>query len=310
MHYQIIFINTLLLFSLSMEAKQHTPKQKSKKETTKNQMQFDKQGHRGCRGLMPENTIPAMLKALEFGVTTLEMDICISKDKKVFLSHEPFFNHEISTKPNGTFITEVEELNYNMYQMNYDSIIKYDVGFKPHPRFPQQEKLKAIKPLLSDFFIAVKEYTKSSKKVFPYFNIETKTMPESDTIYHPSPKEFIELLMKEISSYKMENYVIIQSFDVRTLQYLNIQYPKIKTALLIEETEKTTIAEQLKKLGFTPTIYSPAFSLVNENLISYCHQQNIKIIPWTINTKEEIERLKKLGVDGIITDYPNLFDAN
>ena len=109
---------------------------------------FDKQGHRGCRGLMPENTIPAMLNAIGLGVTTLEMDVCISKDKKVFLSHEAFFNHEITTKPDGGFIDEKEEKSFNMFQMNYTDIIKYDVGMKPHPRFPDQQKMKAVKPLL------------------------------------------------------------------------------------------------------------------------------------------------------------------
>ena len=76
---------------------------------------FDYQGHRGCRGLMPENTIPAMLKAIDLGVTTLEMDISFSKDKKPFLSHEPFFNHEITTKPDGTFVTRQEEKSLNLF---------------------------------------------------------------------------------------------------------------------------------------------------------------------------------------------------
>ena len=101
---------------------------------------FDKQGHRGCRGLMPENTIPGMLNAIGLGVTTLEMDISFTKDKKAILSHEPFFNHEISTKPDGSFIEEKEEKNYNIYQMTYEQVKTYDVGMKPHPRFPQQKR--------------------------------------------------------------------------------------------------------------------------------------------------------------------------
>jgi len=269
---------------------------------------FDKQGHRGCRGLMPENTIPAMLKALDLGVTTLELDISISKDKKVFLSHEPFFNHEITTKPNGSFITGKEERSYNMFQMNYDSIIKYDVGMKPHPRFPQQEKLKAVKPLLADLFDAVKDYMMTRKRPFPYFNIETKTLPATDNIYHPAPAEFVELLMQVIKEKHLEDQVIIQSFDFRTLQYLHKKYPAVKTSTLIEDYDKRTLEEHIKALGFTPTVYSPAFSLVNEALITKCHELNIKIIPWTVNDKKKIEELKNMGVDGIITDYPNLFN--
>lgn len=270
---------------------------------------FDNEGHRGCRGLMPENTIPAMLHALSLGVTTLEMDICFSKDKKAFLSHEPFFNHEITTKPNGSFIEEKDEKNYNMFMMDYDSIIKYDVGMKPHPRFPQQEKIKAVKPLLADVFDAVKQYMKTAKRPFPYFNIETKTTAATDNIYHPAPAQFVELLMQVIKEKDMEQMVIIQSFDFRTLQYLHQHYPAVKTAMLIEDYDKRSLEDQLTALGFTPTIYSPAYILATEERIKKCHQQNIKVIPWTVNDKKEIDRLKALGVDGIISDYPNLFDV-
>jgi glycerophosphoryl diester phosphodiesterase len=270
---------------------------------------FDSEGHRGCRGLMPENTIPAMLHALGLGVTTLEMDICFSKDKKAFLSHEPFFNHEITTKPDGSFIAEKDEKNYNMFTMDYDSIIKYDVGMKPHPRFLQQEKLKAVKPLLADVFDTVKQYMKTAKRPFPYFNIETKTTDSTDHIFHPEPAQFVELLMQVIKENGMEQYVIIQSFDFRTLQYLHQHYPYIKTAMLIEDDDKRSLEEQLAALGFIPAIYSPAYVLATDELIKKCHQQNIKVIPWTVNDKKEIDRLKALGADGIISDYPNLFDV-
>src|ERR1700754_3858617 len=111
---------------------------------------FDKEGHRGCRGLMPENTIPAMMKALELGVTTLEMDAVITADNQVVLSHEPFFNHEITTKPDGKLVTAQEEKSLNIYKMTYAQTQQYDVGLRPHPRFPQQQKLKATKPLLKE----------------------------------------------------------------------------------------------------------------------------------------------------------------
>ncbi len=269
---------------------------------------FDKQGHRGCRGLMPENTIPAMVNALNLGVTTLEMDISISKDKKVFLSHEPFFNHEITTKPDGSFIDEKDEKNYNMYLMNYVDIIKYDVGMKPHPRFAQQQKMKVVKPLLADVFAAIKQEMMTRKRPYPFFNIETKTQPATDNIYHPAPVEFVELLMKVIKENAMEDFVIIQSFDFRTLQYLHKNHPTIKTAMLIEDFDKRSLEEQLKDLGFSPAIYSPAFVLVNESLVKKCHQQNIQVIPWTVNDKAKMAELKTLGVDGIISDYPNLFN--
>jgi glycerophosphoryl diester phosphodiesterase len=269
---------------------------------------FDKQAHRGGRGVIPENTIPAMLNALSLGATTLEMDVCISKDKKVFLSHEAFFNHEITTKPDGGFIDEKEEKSFNMYQMNYADIVKYDVGLKPHPRFPDQQKMKAVKPLLSDVFKAVKEDMITRRRPMPFYNIETKCLPETDNKYHPAPAEFVELLMKEIKDNSMEDFVIIQSFDFRTLQYLHQHYPNIKTAMLVEAVSKSSFRKQMKDIGFTPTIYSPEFVMVIPELIKDCHDLNMKIIPWTVNDKEKIKEFKKMGVDGIITDYPNLFN--
>lgn len=268
---------------------------------------FDKQGHRGCRGLMPENTIPAMLNALGMGVTTLEMDVVITKDGQVILSHEPFFSHEITTKPDGTFIEEKDEKGFNIYQMSYAEVQRYDVGMKPHPRFTQQQKMKLTKPLLADVFSAIKKDMMTRRRPYPLYNIETKSMSATDDIYHPKPADFVEQLMKVIKDNGMESYVVIQSFDFRTLQYLHQHYPTIKTAMLIEDYDKRSIEDQLKALSFNPTIYSPAHELVNEALIKKCHAQNIQIIPWTVNNKE-IDRLTALGVDGIITDYPNLFN--
>jgi glycerophosphoryl diester phosphodiesterase len=272
------------------------------------QGEFDKQGHRGCRGLMPENTIPAMLKALDLGVTTLEMDVVITKDKKVILSHEQWFGKEITTKPDGTHMGEREERKFNIYWMDYAETKTFDVGMKPHPRFPNQQKIKITKPLLADVIDSVKKDMMTRRRPFPYYNIETKTNPGFDGVFHPKPEEFVELLMAVIKEKQIEGYVIIQSFDFRTLQYLHQKYPAIKTAMLIEDFDKRAFAEQVKDLGFNPTIYSPAYQLVNGDLLKQCHQKNIKVIPWTVNDKAKIEDLRKMGVDGIITDYPNLFE--
>lgn len=268
---------------------------------------FDKQGHRGARGLMPENTWPAMKKALDLGVTTLEMDVVFTKNKDAVLSHEPWFGEEITTKPDGKYMGPREERKFNIYWMTYEDVKTFDVGMKPHPRFPQQEKMKAVKPLLKDIIDSVKEYMMTRKRPFPFFNIETKTDPEFDGVFHPKPEEFVDLLMAIIKEKGIEDLTIIQSFDFRTLQHLHVKYPNIKTAMLIEDYDKRSMEEQVKALGFTPTIYSPAYQLVNEQLVKKCHRKRMRIIPWTVNTKEEIDQLKKMGVDGIITDYPNLF---
>lgn len=270
-------------------------------------MPFDKEGHRGCRGLMPENTIPAMLKALELRVTTLEMDVVISKDKKVVVSHDPFFSHEITTKPDGSYVTEAEEKWLNIYRMDYEEVEKFDVGLKPHPRFPNQKKIPAIKPLLESLIDNVEKYTEQKHLSPVHYNIETKSTSTTDGIFHPAPTEFVNLLMQVIIQKGIQDRCIIQSFDIRTLQYLHTRYPKIKSALLIEEDDHKPFKQQVEELGFTPTIYSPAHQLVTDTLIDECHNHHILIIPWTINEKSRIDELRKKGVDGIITDYPNLF---
>ncbi len=268
---------------------------------------FDLQGHRGCRGLMPENTIPAFLKAIDLHVITLEMDAIITKDGQVIISHEPFFNHEMTTKPNGDFIDEKDEHNYNIYKMDYAETQRYDIGLKPHPRFLQQQKLAAHKPLLSAVIDSAEAKIKALNLPPIYYNIETKSKPETDNIYHPKPEVFVDLIMAIVISKHIEERVIIQSFDTRTLRYLHLKYPTIKTALLIEDFDKKQFALQLKDLGFIPTIYSPEQSLVTPLLVKQCKDVGIKLIPWTVNDIAKMQALKVMGVDGFISDYPNLY---
>jgi len=270
-------------------------------------MVFDKEAHRGGLGLMPENSLPTMINAVSLGATTLEMGVYITKDKKVILSHEPFFNHAITTKPDGSYIDEKDERNYNLYQMDYSEIVKYDVGMKSDPQFPDRQKIRGPKPLLSDVFKFVKEFMTREKRPYPFFNIEINTNPATDNIFNPAPGEFVELVMQVVMRNDMKKQVIIQSADMRTLQYLHKTYPKIKTSLLVNAGDRNSFRKQLTDLGFEPTIYSPEQALVTSNLISACHEKNIKIIPWTINDKAKIESLRAMGVDGVITDYPNLF---
>lgn len=268
---------------------------------------FDKEGHRGCRGLMPENTIPAYLKAVDIGVTTLEMDAAITKDSQVVMSHDPYFNHDISTKPDGTPVTVAEEKSLAIYRMNYADIQRYDVGLRGNPHFPQQQKMAVSKPRLADVIDSVEAYAAKTGKRPLQYNIETKCTPATDNIYHPEPGRFVELLMGVILQKKIEKRVIIQSFDIRSLQYLHPKYPAVKTALLVDALDKKGFALQLKELGFIPTIYSPEYHLVTPLLVKQCHDTGVQIIPWTVNDKPTIEQLKTLGVDGIISDYPNLF---
>ena len=269
---------------------------------------FDKQGHRGSRGLMPENTIPAMYKAIDLGVTTLEMDVVISRDKQVVVSHDPYFNADITTPPEGGQLTKKEGSSRLLYSMDYDSIKRYDVGLKPHPNFPRQQKIAVHKPLLSELIRASEAYAKDKGVASLWYNIETKSNPSGDGTKHPAPEEFVDLLVDVIQKEGITDRTVIQSFDPRTLQVVNRKYPHIKTSYLIEATELKSLDGHLKDLGFTPFALSPHFTLVTPQLVKACHEKGMKVIPWTLNTKDQINVAKAAGVDGIITDYPDLFD--
>lgn len=265
--------------------------------------EFDVEGHRGCRGLYPENTIPAFLNALDLGVTTLEMDFSISSDHKVIVSHEPFFNQEITTPPLGLEINADNHHEYNLYQMTYDSIKSYDVGSKFYERFPTQKKMVVHKPSFDDVVIAVKDHVKSNSLYEPHYNVEIKRKPEYDNIYHPDAETFATLVLNTIKQNELDSMTIIQSFDLESLQIVHKKNPQIRTALLIEN--QISPVENIQKLGFTPTIYSPYYKLVDKELVEYCKKLNMDLIPWTVNEKAEMIEMINIGVDGLISDYPD-----
>ncbi len=273
----------------------------------KNTSKIDFQGHRGCRGLYPENTITAMIEALKMGVTTLEMDVVITKDKQVVLSHEPFMAHEISTSPDGMFLNETTEMQFNIYKMNYNELEKWDVGLKPHPRFPNQQKIAAAKPRLSEVIDSVESYIKIHKLKPIQYNIETKSDPAGDDVFHPKPDEFVSLLLGVLNEKNILERCIIQSFDVRTLQIIHRENPEVKLAYLLEKTNAKDLNRQLTKLGFIPHILSPEYPSVNQELVALCKKKKMSLIVWTVNDVDSIQKLIKLGVNGIISDYPNLY---
>ncbi len=268
---------------------------------------IDKQGHRGCRGLMPENTIEAMIKAIDLGVNTLEMDVVISKDLKVVVSHDAFMSAEFMTKPNGKPVLKREEEQFKLYEMNYEEIQQFDAGLLPHPRFPQQQKMKVHKPLLSSLIDSTEKYAHAKGKSILY-NIEIKSKPEGDFILHPPIPKFADAVVELLMEKGIVAKTTMQSFDKRVLKYVHQKYPTISTALLVESYDLKTVQEHIAELGFTPSIYSPAFILVNEKLVNYCHANGMKVIPWTVNDLNTMKKLIGIGVDGIITDYPNLFE--
>jgi len=275
--------------------------------TSIKKIKLDYQAHRGGRGLMPENTIAAMLAVMDNAkVTTLEMDLAITKDKQVVVSHDPILNPLITTKPDGSFIKATELNNNIIYQMDYATLEKYDVGLKPHPVFTGQKKLAATIPTLSSLIDSVEKKSKVIGRKMNY-NIEIKSVEGKDGTEHPAPGEFVELVVSNLEKKNILDRTSLQSFDLRPLRVLHEKYPNIKTSYLVFGEACANAEKQIALLGFQPTIYSPEYKYVNQAMIDYCHQKNIQVIPWTVNTKEEINALIQLKVDGIITDYPNLY---
>jgi len=265
--------------------------------------QVDIQGHRGARGMMPENTILAFIYALEQGVTTLELDVVISKDGQVVVSHEPWLSHSICLQPDGSEIKESEEKSFNMYQLNYDQIKQYDCGSKGNSRFPDQEKQSAAKPLLSDVIKAVEKHIKSYTQYEVDYNIELKSNPKGDDNFHPKPEEFSKIVYELIDQYLPWERIVIQSFDFRVLKYWHANYPEVRLAALIENLK--SIDSNIKSLGFKPHIFSPNHRLLTKKKVEKLHEDGIKVIPWTVNDVDTMQKLINWGVDGIITDYPN-----
>lgn len=262
------------------------------------------EGHRGARGYMPENTISSFKKALDLGADTMELDVVVTKDGKLVVSHEPWFNWIISLDPRGERITAEKQRDNNIYKMTYEEVKLFDVGSIGNKDFPQQEKMKAVKPLLSDVFREVNAYAKSKKLPRPRFNVEIKTEgPGGDGIWNPAPREFAEIVYKEIKAAKMLKHVIVQSFDVRPLQEMRKIDGKLPLALLVGN--KDGVEKNLAALGFDPDTYSPHYGLIDAASIDLCHKRKIKVVPWTVNEPADIERMHTFPIDGIITDYPD-----
>jgi glycerophosphoryl diester phosphodiesterase len=260
---------------------------------------FELQGHRGARGLAPENTIAAFKKALELNVNTLELDVVVTKDKQLIVSHEPWLNAKITLDKSGKQVGEQDALAYNIYQHDAADLQTYDVGSLGNTLFPEQKKEKISKPLLSTVF-------KMAEKANPtiLYNIEIKsTIEDEEKGFQPNVGEFSDLLVREIEQNVPKERVVIQSFDIRVLQYIHSKYPEFTLSYL---TFENNFEKNIELLGFTPAIYSPYYVLLNADEVKTIHNKNVKVIPWTVNTAPEMQELLAMGVDGLISDYPNL----
>lgn len=265
---------------------------------------FDLQGHRGARGLVPENTIPAFRRALELGVTTLEMDVVVSADGVVVVSHEPWMAQAKCLAPDGAPIPEDEARAPRIYEMSYEQIAAYDCGRRLED-FPEQEPVSAPKPRLRDVLEMAENYVDTHDRGPVFYNIETKSRPDWDGTLHPEPEAFVRRVLAVVTAAGVAPRTTIQSFDPRTLEAAHRQNATVRTALLVGTAGNPGLDDNLSTLSFVPDIYSPNAELVDDALVSAVHDRALALIPWTVNDPDAMTRLVRLGVDGLITDYPD-----
>lgn len=289
---------------------------------------FDLQGHRGARGLMPENTLPAFAKALEIGVTTLELDTNVTRDGVVVIAHDSVLNPDLARIPDGKWLETPVNKRLSIFSLTFAQLQQYDVGrLKPGSkyaeRYPEQQAIDGTRiPRLADLFALVRQSGNERVR----FNIETKLSPfERDTT--PGPEAIVDALLGVITAEKMRSRVTIQSFDWRTLKIAQQRAPEIPTVYLSAQQKFLdtinaegregsawtaglnvrefggSVARMVKAAG--GAVWSPYFGDVDQAKIREAQALGLKVIVWTVNQAKDIERMLDWKVDGVISDYPN-----
>lgn len=242
-------------------------------------------GHRGARAVRPENTMPAFEYAIAAGVDVLELDLAVTKDDILVVSHDPLLNEEICTGPAGP--------SRAIQGLTYAEIQKWDCGAKKNPAFPQQRPVPGTRMPKLDDVLAL-----ASKGTFE-FNIETKIFADKPDL-SPSPPKFARLLYDAIRKHKLESRVIVQSFDFRTLVEMKKLDPSIRLSALLANPWSWLAAA--KESG--ARIVSPHYLLVTASRVAEAHRAGLQVVPWTANDESTWKRLVAAKVDGIISDDP------
>ena len=251
------------------------------------------QAHRGGRALRPENTLPAFRHALELGVDVLELDLGVSKDGVLVVSHDPYVNPELCRGPGGSPVPA----GLALFSVSYSKIRTFDCGSVRHPDFRKQTVVPgALMPMLDEVLALGLQPDFSRVE----FNIETKITPESPHLA-PPPEEFARLVVSAVRKRGLAKRTVIQSFDFRTLQAVRKLAPEIRTSALDSSGRADFVALAREAQA---QIISPEKKLVTAARVRAAHAAGLLVIPWTANTAEDWDRLITAGVDGIITDDP------
>lgn len=266
-------------------------------------------GHRGCRGLRPENTLPAFLHALTLGVEVLELDVVVSADHQVVVSHEPWLSARLGTGPDGEQIDPHCERTYNIFRLPYATIRRCVVGAQALAHFPEQQLIPSYRPLLSEVLQATETACQQLGRAPIRYAVELKSDPAGDELFHPKPTPFVELVAAELLAAGVQSRTTLLSFDPRILQAARAHSSSIALCLLNETAVPASIL--FEQLGFVPDTYGPEFDLLSFATLQALANSypGLRIVPWTVNTPSKLELAIKWGVAGITTDYPNLLQA-
>ncbi|WP_092739526.1 glycerophosphodiester phosphodiesterase family protein [Hymenobacter psychrophilus] len=260
-------------------------------------------GHRGCRGLRPENTVPAFREALRLGVDAVELDVVISADRQVVVSHEPWMSAAICRLPSGAPIRPAEARQHNLYQLPYARIREYDCGRTRHPGFPEQQPAPAAKPLLREVVADLEILTQQLGRPPVKYSIEIKSEPAHEGQFQPPPAELLALVLAELQALQILPRTTLLCFDKRILQLARFEAPTLPLCLLIED--ELPLAAHLTALGFTPAVVGPNFRLLTPALAAALATQHIRLVPWTVNEPTDMRAVLALNPWAITTDYPN-----
>ncbi len=243
-------------------------------------------GHRGARAAMPENSLPAFEYAIGLGVDVLELDVAVTKDDVLVVSHDPEMNPSHCVGPESS-PRVIREMTYAQVQL-------WDCGAKANPEFPKQKAIPGTRvPSLDSVFALAKHG--------PFhFNVETKIFPHRPSVT-PEPERFAELLLAMIRKHGLERRVIVQSFDFRTLKAMKRLAPEIRLSALLAFAPQDFVASA-REAG--ATIVSPQYKLVTPEKVQAAHDAGLQVVPWTANTPADWDKLIAAGSDAIISDDP------
>ena len=263
-------------------------------------------GHRGCRGLLPENTIPAFLHALQLGVDVLELDVVISQDQQVVVSHEPWLAAHLGPGPAGEIIDPRHERTYNLYQMPYATIRRCVVGEWPNPAFPRQQLLASYRPLLREVLATIEATCLSAGRPPVGYSVELKSSPVGDDLYHPQPLRFVELVLAELAAAGVLARTTLLSFDQRILRAARQLLPAQPVCLLSEEPTPADLL--FEQLSFVPDTFGPDFRLLSTGIVHRLATRYpyLRVVPWTVNALPDLHQAITWRVAGITTDYPDV----